>query len=105
MRIRNLFDPGFGMQDGKNSDPQHCTYSTVYHTVWRLLCEEGHFGEAVRLLVGAAGEPDPGPAAQAVRLLTSLLSHHMAAPQQAAALVAAHVIPALRLAAQVLSYF
>jgi hypothetical protein len=69
------------------------------------LCEEGHFGEAVRLLVGAAGEPDPGPAAQAVRLLTSLLSHHMAATQQAAALVAAHVIPALRLAAQVLSYF
>jgi hypothetical protein len=29
----------------------------------------------------------------------------MAATQQAAALVAAHVIPALRLAAQVLSYF
>jgi hypothetical protein len=69
------------------------------------LCEEGHFGEAVRLLVGAAGEPDPGPAAQSVRLLTSLLSHHMAATHQAAALVAAHVIPALRLAAQVLSYF
>jgi hypothetical protein len=68
------------------------------------LCEEGHFAEAVRLLVGAAGEPDPGPAAQSVRLLTSLLSHHMAATQQAAALVAAHVIPALRLAAQVLSY-
>ncbi len=54
--------------------------------------------------MGAAGEPDPGPAAQAVRLLTALLSHHMAATQQAAALVATHVIPALRLAAQVLSY-